>query len=67
MSLTFFGGAIIHVFVLQAESNINGMHSVKVKVGNDVFVGMGITFKAAKQDAATKALAETKLIKPPER
>ena len=28
---------------------------------------MGTTFKAAKQDAATKALAESKLPKPPER
>ena len=43
------------------------MHSVRVKLGEEVFVGMGINFKAAKQDAATKALTGTKLAKPPER
>merc|ERR1711981_64026 len=43
------------------------MQAVKVKLGTEEFVGMGTTFKAAKQDAATKALAESKLPKPPER
>ena len=36
-------------------------------MGTETYTGVGSTFKAAKQDAATKALAETKLQKPPER
>jgi len=51
----------------KSESAVPGMHSVKVKLGEEVYVGMGINFKAAKQDAATKALNGTKLNKPPER
>merc|ERR1712195_76 len=35
--------------------------------GTEEFIGMGTTFKAAKQDCATKALADSKLPKPPER
>lgn len=60
---------IAHILIpfLQSESAVPGMHSVKVKLGEEVYVGMGINFKAAKQDAATKALNGTKLNKPPER
>jgi hypothetical protein len=43
------------------------MQAVKVKLGTEEFIGMGTTFKAAKQDCATKALADSKLPKPPER
>lgn len=51
----------------KAESAVHGMHAVRVKLGTEVFVGMGTNFKAAKQDAASKALSDTKLAKPPER
>lgn len=51
----------------KAESALPQMQAVKVKIGTEEFVGMGTTFKAAKQDAATKALADSKLPKPPER
>lgn len=43
------------------------MQAVKVTLGSEWFVGMGTNFKAAKQDAATKAINESKLPKPPER
>merc|ERR1711936_449918 len=51
----------------KAESALPQMQAVKVKLGTEEYVGMGTTFKAAKADAATKALADTKLSKPPER
>jgi len=51
----------------KAESALPQMQAVKVKLGTEEFVGMGTTFKAAKADAATKALADSKLPKPPER
>jgi len=51
----------------KTESALPQMQAVKVKLGTEEYVGMGTTFKAAKADAATKALAETKLSKPPER
>lgn len=51
----------------KAESALPQMQAVKVKLGAEEYVGMGSTFKAAKQDAATKALEQSKLPKPPER
>jgi len=51
----------------KAESALPQMQAVKVKLGTEEFIGMGTTFKAAKQDCATKALADSKLPKPPER
>ena len=51
----------------KAESALPQMQAVKVKLGTEEYVGMGTTFKAAKANAATKALTESKLPKPPER
>ena len=44
-----------------------GTQAVRLKLGSETYTGVGSTYKIAKQDAATKALAETKLVKPPER
>jgi len=46
----------------KTESALPQMQAVKVKLGTEEYVGMGTTFKAAKQDAATKALADSKLL-----
>ena len=46
---------------------VPGTQAVRLKLGTETYTGVGSTFKAAKQDAATKALAETKMQKPPER
>ena len=43
------------------------MQAVRLKLGHEIYTGVGATFKLAKQDAANKALAETKLQKPVER
>merc|ERR1712166_1503179 len=45
----------------KAESALPQMQAVKAKLGTEEFIGMGTTFKAAKQDCATKALADSKL------
>merc|ERR1712001_753272 len=46
---------------------VPGTQAVRLKLGSETYTGVGSTYKIAKQDAATKALAETKLVKPPER
>ena len=51
----------------KAETAIPGMHAVRLKLSEEVYAGVGTTFKLAKQDAATKALNETKLSKPAEK
>ena len=51
----------------KADTAIPGMHAVRLKLGEEVYAGVGTTFKLAKQDAATKALNETKLSKPAEK
>ena len=51
----------------KAETAIPGMHAVRLKLHEEVYAGVGTTFKLAKQDAATKALNETKLSKPAEK
>ena len=40
----------------KAETAIPGMHAVRLKLSEEVYAGVGTTFKLAKQDAATKAL-----------
>ena len=51
----------------KAETAIPGMHAVRLKLGEEVYAGVGTTYKLAKQDAATKALNETKMSKPSEK
>jgi len=53
--------------IYEKVDGVPGTQAVRLKMGTETYTGVGSTFKAAKQDAATKALAETKLQKPPER
>ncbi len=45
----------------------NGLQGVRLILGQETYTGTGVNLKAAKQDAAKKALEETKLPKPIER
>jgi len=53
--------------IYEKVDGVPGTQAVRLKLGTETYTGVGSTFKAAKQDAATKALAETKMQKPPER
>ena len=44
-----------------------GIHGVRLKFGTETFTGTGPNFKAAKQNAAATALAQTKYQKPVEK
>merc|ERR1711981_929828 len=53
--------------IYEKVEGVPGTQAVRLKMGSETYTGVGSSFKAAKADAATKALAETKLQKPPER
>jgi len=58
---------IVETYERIANEVAPGIHGVRLKFGTEVYTGTGPNFKAAKQNAAAAAMAQTKYAKPVEK